>query len=446
MLQQKNEVQIRILLNNSHYHSTNQSAIMGDVSQPGLEWDINAYDATPCWTTEPCLDTIKIIVPRILNVSQPCQVEHFSSGALSRVYLIKNGEDEFILRVSLPVDPSYKTLSEVSTLDFLLHHTSIRVPLIYAFDNSNENELGFEWIMMQRMPGATLSNKWANLSLGAKEKITTTVAGFCAQLFRRRFQNIGNIYASPLSPGKLFQSSSKTTYKIGRIVSVPFFIGDNIREDVPRGPFTSSLDWLLATLALHQKSNDRVLQHSDDEDDIEDAQHFSKIIERLFSVLPQVFTADQAECTVLFHDDLSQENILVDDNGNVTAILDWECVSSLPLWKVCQLPRFLRGKDRDEMPVKENYTLDEIGESELYSIHLLNYELTHLRKVFLEKMEKIEPAWLEVYSCEHNREKLDVDLAVQHCNDPFSIKILNCWLDSFMQGKNEKTRLYDQLM
>ena len=44
------------------------------------------------------------------------------------------------------------------------------------------------------------------------------------------------------------------------------------------------------------------------------------------------------ELSMLFHDDLSQQNILVDDNGILAGVVDSECVSALPLWRACYYP------------------------------------------------------------------------------------------------------------
>jgi aminoglycoside phosphotransferase len=67
------------------------------------------------------------------------------------------------MRVSLPVDPRYKTESEVATTEFVRQKTSLPVPRIIAFD-SHENELGFEWILMDMMPGLTLRKRWRKMS------------------------------------------------------------------------------------------------------------------------------------------------------------------------------------------------------------------------------------------------------------------------------------------
>ena len=46
---------------------------------------------------------------------------------------------------------------------------------------------------------------------------------------------------------------------------------------------------------------------------------------------------------MLYYDDLSWHNVLVDSAGCLSGIVDRECVSTMPLRKTCQLPHFLVG-------------------------------------------------------------------------------------------------------
>lgn len=93
-------------------------------------------------------------------------------------------------------------------------------------------------------------------------------------------------------------------------------------------------------------------------------------------------------------------------------MIDWECVSILPSWKVCQMPTFLKGCDRFEEPTRGNYSstfdcdednkevtdkLDNEGVDQFYWDHLLEYEQTKLRHVFVEHLREIEPAWVSEF-------------------------------------------------
>ena len=60
--------------------------------------------------------------------------------------------------------------------------------------------------------------------------------------------------------------------------------------------------------------------------DLEDAVRTFHFVRRLRSHINEFFLVDergQVEPSMLYHDDLSMHNILVDDNGNLTGVVDW---------------------------------------------------------------------------------------------------------------------------
>jgi hypothetical protein len=142
----------------------------------------------------------------------------------------------------------------------------------------------------------------------------------------------------------------------------------------------------------------------------------------------------EPERTMILHDDLSRQNTLVDDYGNLTAVVDWECISALPLWFACQVPPFLQGKPNDKEPVKAQYQRDEDGNvAELFWEHLDDYELTQLRRVFLAEMERLQPEWVRIF--ESSQRQRDFDLAVSGCSDPFLMRRIRNWLNDLEKGE-----------
>ena len=134
---------------------------------------------------------------------------------------------------------------------------------------------------------------------------------------------------------------------------------------------------------------------------------------------------------MLFHDDLDMDDILVDDNGILTGVVDWECVSALPLWKACDFPPFLNGKPRYKEPEIYLYNLED--PDTLYWDDLMEYELTKLRQCFLDEMRQLEPKWIEVF--ESATAKRDVYYAVLLCNARFHARTINKWLDDVASKK-----------
>ncbi|KAF7316129.1 Aminoglycoside 3'-phosphotransferase/choline kinase domain protein [Mycena indigotica] len=361
-------------------------------SQDGLEWDDSGLQLIPLWT----------------RPESPCAVSFYASGAFNKLYLISTPGDNLLMRVSLPVYPSQKTLGEVATLQWVHKNTEIPVPKVVAFDSTNKNEIGFEWILMQLVLGQPANKRWRKMTLTQKTSFVEDIAKYQAQLFSRRFTGIGTLHSEDVP---------------GPVVSHEFFMGNRLPYDVPRGPFRCSHDWLESLLKLLISEQTDVANKADDDDDREDAMEILRTAEHLLSLLPKIFEPSDHESTVLWHDDLNLSNILVNDAGVITAIVDWECVSALPLWMATKLPAFVRDGAREEEPQRDEYgnededpefvsaELDNEGKNELYWIHQMEYDVTQLKKVYRA-----------AFPLEENDMKQDFYEALLQCNAGLWIK------------------------
>ena len=406
-------------------------------NQYGLKWEEDSLGVfEPHWSAEPSLEQIEQISRQHLHLDEAatCIIKFYAQGAFNKLYLVDTNNGRWLMRVALPVDPYRKTASEVSTMRFVQKNTSIPIPAIFGHEASNNNVLQFEWILMEYMPGIVLERSWRRMSLSNKEALVKKLAQFQSELFSdtARFQTVGNLgQASPES------------YEIGSMVSMTFFWGGRGARDINRGPFRNSYQWLSARLNLVLEEQDNILANSDDEDEIDDAQAAKILAGRLIALLPSIFRPDEVETTILFHDDLHEQNILVDESGSITAVLDWECVSFLPLWMACQPPALLNGATRPEEPQRKDYALynpefDEDdaeyneGLSSSYWTNLLMYERGKLRSLFLSEMERLQPAWHTEYR--HGELKRDFELAILYCAGELTRKRVGAWLDAYEKG------------
>ncbi|KAN0081905.1 Phosphotransferase enzyme family domain containing protein [Elaphomyces granulatus] len=412
----------------------------------GLQWVQETFSLEPQWTIEPNESTI-CTIEQDRSQGQKVVVSFLTQGAFNKIYNLQVGNQTFIMRVSLPVDPQYKTLSEVATLDWVQRFTSLPVPVVISYQANQDNPLGFEWILMEKMPGKRLADAWMSMQFSAKEQLVRKFVAYSSCLFKNQLCGIGNIYPDssilPRSP------------VVKRIVSMQFFWGDHILQDVPRGPFCSGRDWIFSYLSFNEHDCNSILAKyenradlgSDDEDEIDDAMRTLQIINRLKSHVSEIFPdCDQdLEPSMLFHDDLNQHNILVDDNGILTGVVDWECVSALPLWKACDYPCFLESKSRYAEELDRN-KYDKDDPDTLYWEHLMEYEQTKLRRYFLDEMRQLEPKWIEVF--ESATTKRDFYVAIQNCDDVFMRRHINDWLDDIDSGKGPlrslRARIYDE--
>lgn len=419
-------------------------------NQEGLEWVKGKWgEQQPQWTREPSLEVALKVACLRLGLASTLQatISFLSQGAFNKLYKIHAPGGDFVMRVSLPVDPHYKTSSEAATLDLIGTGTTIPVPKVIAHDASRENELGFEWILMEYMPGITFDEAWATMTWPGKCKVVERLVSASAQIFRLRSKGIGSIYkadaTTPNISENLVSNSHEiySEYMVDRITSMPFFWASRLSLDVYRGPFTSSTDWLTTRLALLKHDTDQPLSPDPNSYDEEERDLNREMITLLLRSMPQFFPASLAgnEEFGLHHDDISSQNIMVNPRTEeLTALVDWECVSFVPLWKVCQLPWFLLSRERTKEPQEQNYTHaeDEVDEvDELYFIHLEEYEQTCLRRLFFEQMAKLEPAWMEIHRL--SEAKADFDYAVENCDSEIYRKRIRTWLENAAAGKEQ---------
>jgi len=267
------------------------------------------------------------------------------------------------------------------------------------------------------------------MTMEQKVVFTQRIATFQAELLRQGkaespLERIGTLTLNGSANEQQKDSAAGRPIDVGQLVTPEFFMGDNLFYNVPRGPFNSSHDWLAAQLNIILVHQTAILNKTDDEDEQEDAENSLSVARKLLSLAPKVFppSPDVAETTALYHHDLHINNILVSDQGEITAVLDWECVSALPLWVATRPPKFLEEPVREEEPLAEDYA-DTVND-DLYGIHRMEYEATQLRKVYETRLKELWPGW------PLGEKDVEVDFyqAVSLCDGPWR-KWVGKWVD-----------------
>jgi hypothetical protein len=308
------------------------------------------------------------------------------------------------------------------------------------------------------------------MSMEQKVALTKQIANFQWELLQcvrsdATFEGIGTLMH--VEDGVVKEEEAKQgaeRFVLGQLASHDFFIGDRLDYDVPRGPFDSSHDWLSALLnliILQQAAILTKLEKEEENKDVkdvkdrrEDATDCLSAVRKLLRLLPTVFPPQEnPEQTSLYHHDLHLGNILVDNRGAITAVLDWECVSALPLWMATHVPKFLEEQTREEEPQKEQYMvetpaeaaardrddpgyLDNEGTNSLYWIHRMEYEATELSRVYEARLKELWQEW----PFEKRFVKQDFLQAIAQC-DGFWIEMSNLWADRLEKG--EVVRFWD---
>lgn len=406
----------------------------------------------PYWLKEPCIDHIKDTVwPYLEQLGADYKsiwVEFLAEGGFNRVYTVHTVNKvtkhitEYVFRIALPVDPYFKTESEVATTEIVRHFTNIPVPIIYAYDSSTANALGLEWILMEKIVGKKLEETWESLDYETKLRLTKTITSWTVHLSKINSNMMGNVY--------MRYTETDLEFYVGRSVHHVLSQENRLTYDGFRGPFKSLEEYYAAVLNIadqdvldltqafnsgsfkfeptpgRPKRKGTFLDQSvfyylevDDEDktdeewEAEQRQELKILstgIKQLRAALPRICAkapeTSGTLSTYLAHDDLSRRNIFVDDAGTPVALLDWEALPMKPLLFLTNPPEFIQSYDYEyDEPVLDSAEnekrYERLGYSEeekqrcretsaeYYAEKIEEYTCTKLRRVHQEELERI---------------------------------------------------------
>ncbi|KAI1371642.1 kinase-like domain-containing protein [Hypoxylon crocopeplum] len=413
--------------------ATTLSQIIGDRPARNMDWDGCQGFLLPRWAEEPEEEDIRILL-REMGWEPDVKIT-LLSGSFNRVYLLENTREgnpiTAILRVSIAVEPKLKTESEVITMKMLREVSSLRVPRIMAYQSSANNQIGYEWILQEYLQGEPLPYKvamgevdWTLMEEDRRLELVESIAEYYNEMFERQYISIGNLFPGAIGDHPELHAT------IGPLVAPEFYWAEHYSYVVNRGPFRNSFDWLEVRLDMKRRDCRKVASSNPNV-----TNRTERIIKRLTRLCNTLFASTLTEPTTLINLDLSARNIIMSGN-ELNGVIDWECASVMPLWKACELPRFLQGKSRYTEPDESRYKGDDgvWWAEDDYRMHMLQYKRTILQKAFLINMERLSPSWLEVYNSPMTRLKKDFDLAVGSCDDTATQSEVEKWLNTIETG------------
>ncbi|WEW59784.1 hypothetical protein PRK78_005264 [Emydomyces testavorans] len=393
--------------------------------QHGLLWkDDRSGELVPTWTASPDIAIIKTLsIQHLPKDFKNAKVKFFSEGAFNKLYEISSPSkpEKYLMRVSLPVEPFFKTESEAATLAYIRKHTSIPVPRVLGYDSSAKNDLGFEWILLEKIEGVCLYDVWEKMSYSSKTALTVHMAGLLGELYSLQFTQIGSLYfrnaadkvngttGTPKTGeigGKNVNKDIGDSFVVGRIVSPWFFRDKRVWLPGDRSPFTSTHDLMLAEtqIQIERIKNFSPLPTDEyfsetDEELAPDQEDILKTCYKLKELVPVIFPIPSEHCekAMLQHDDLSEANIIVNPvTYEIAGIIDWESVAIRPAWEASDFPYFLKGIEvRGPPPVGT----PGINEDSLFWIRK-DWERVLLRRIYEQEMQN--PAVKFVSTSEKN--------------------------------------------
>ncbi|KAI9726659.1 MAG: hypothetical protein M1834_008972 [Cirrosporium novae-zelandiae] len=316
-----------------------------------------------------------------------------------------------IARLPYPctIPRKYGIASEVATMEFLRIH-GIPVPKVLDWNSSASNQLGSEYIIMERVPGRPLAYIWYTMGFKERMAVIEKIVDAERLLFGIRFPANGSLFfkdsldPSIKSVGMSENSSFKNTNRFCIGPSTEYLWWYQRRDELVanRGPWKGSEELLKAVgereiLWLRRFGEKRYphelfyrelygRQKVDPQMQIHHLLDYLKVAPHL---VPE---AEQLNVPTIRHPDLSPSNILISESGDITGIIDWQHATILPLFLQAKIPEHFQNYGDDDSEnfrrpkLAENFTTmtssDKEAEMELYRRRQVHYfYLDHTSKL-----------------------------------------------------------------
>ncbi|OTA33642.1 hypothetical protein BTJ68_08196 [Hortaea werneckii EXF-2000] len=320
-----------------------------------------------------------------------------AEGGFNRVFELTM-RDGFQIVARLPYPSTQPKLlatsSEVATMDLVRTH-NVPTPLVYAYSTDANNPVGSEYMVMEKVPGRCLADIWYELCDKERVKILGAIVDQEAKLFNIPLPAYGSIYKTSDLPKTIDYAKLEADagqFCVGPDASLGHWFGTRSQLDISRSPATTCQQVLeggakkeMAWLHSYGKSRlpfEREYREMFNYSKVDPEEHISSLEKVLKVSSDTVPVEDWLHKPIIRHPDLSPNNIFVDDNFNVTSILDWQHTTVLPLYLHAGIPSsFQNYGDPDSEDLKKpeypSY-LDELDEDDrLKDVELYRRRHTH---------------------------------------------------------------------
>lgn len=171
------------------------------------------------------------------------RLEKLAEGGFNRIFLITMRDGfRLVARIPYPVTVPkfFAVASEVATLVFL-RSVGLPVPEVYGYSPTSENPAGTEYILMQFLEGASLTDVFNDLGEGDIIAILRQVDELEKRMMSIAFPAGGSLYfAEDLTNIKAAGVKLECgDFCVGPETSIPLWSGRRSQLDVDRGPCKS---------------------------------------------------------------------------------------------------------------------------------------------------------------------------------------------------------------
>ncbi|OAX80849.1 hypothetical protein ACJ72_04811 [Emergomyces africanus] len=239
--------------------------------------------------------------------------------------------------------PEEKLRSEIATMKYIAEKTTIPIPHLHGYSITGDNTvLGLPFMLLEYVEGKTLAGVVLHkLEKSTREYFYFQLAGIYLQLYHQQFDRIGALTLDENDENWVFANNRPLTVDVNEqeVGGLDFCS----RFLPPQQTFTSTVDYVYLVFRLIYNDYYRCPDSITGE---EDAQHYRYSIWAGQSVAMEWVKPEYNHGPfILMHGDLRPSNIVIDNNFNITSILDWEWSHTLPAQLFAVPPYWLTNRE-----------------------------------------------------------------------------------------------------
>jgi hypothetical protein len=179
-------------------------------------------------------------------VNDITQLRRIAEGGSYRIFEAKFQDSmEVIARLHYPctVPRKYGIASEVATMEFLRLH-GVPIPRVYDWSASAANQVGSEYVIMEKFPGTELQHTWYTMTVQERGDIVEKIVDIEKILFAIRFPASGSLYfkdslnssITTVSMPPAIDCGEKDRFWIGPSTELFWWCQKRDELDINRGP------------------------------------------------------------------------------------------------------------------------------------------------------------------------------------------------------------------
>lgn len=178
------------------------------------------------------------LAARSVNATSCVNMIKLPEGSHNKCFLFKMDNDvQVVARIPNPFLPrKIETASEVATLDFLRNELNIPVPKVYAWSNSMDEDVGVEYIIMEKAPGVELAKCWPTMDVSDKVDIVSQLATIQAKMSSVDWKYYGSLYYRDGRARCRDVPGFCERFSIGPITSFDFWEQERMSMEKYQGP------------------------------------------------------------------------------------------------------------------------------------------------------------------------------------------------------------------